>query len=170
MIADGLIDPNHCYGTINCNGGERERRYLRRDDDQRAGLEDSRAAWATRRSSAPACTSTATSARRARPAAAKPTSTICAPSSSSRRCGAECIRRTPGMEALRRIKANTVEKRLLNREGQPNFNVKFYIVNAKGEYAGVSMYGGKDQTYAVCTEQGAQTVPTEPLLNGTATD
>jgi len=35
-----------------------------------------------------------------------------------------------GMEALRRIKANTVEKRLLNSKGTPNFYVNFYILNA----------------------------------------
>src|SRR5258705_7048992 len=44
-----------------------------------------------------------------------------------------------GMEALRRIKANTIEKRLLNSNGTPNFYVNFYILNAKGEYAGVTM-------------------------------
>ena len=42
-----------------------------------------------------------------------------------------------GMEVLRRIKANTVEKRLLKADGNPNFGINFYIVNAKGEYAGV---------------------------------
>src|SRR5205823_961053 len=31
-----------------------------------------------------------------------------------------------GMEALKRIKANTVEKRLLNSKGNPNFEVNFY--------------------------------------------
>ncbi len=32
--------------------------------------------------------------------------------------------RTRGMEALKRIKANTVEKRLLNSKGNPNFNIQ----------------------------------------------
>ena len=45
-----------------------------------------------------------------------------------------------GMEALRRIQKNTVEKRLLNARGLPNFGINFYVVNKKGEYAGVSMY------------------------------
>ena len=66
-----------------------------------------------------------------------------------------------GMEALKRIKANTVEKRLLTAAGNPNFQINFYILNAKGEYAGVSMY---PSNYAVCTESGAQTIPTEPLV------
>jgi N4-(beta-N-acetylglucosaminyl)-L-asparaginase len=72
-----------------------------------------------------------------------------------------------GMEALRRIQKNTVEKRLLNARGLPNFGINFYIVNKKGEYAGVSMYAGN---YAVCTENGPQTIPTEPLLQGRSTD
>jgi hypothetical protein len=46
-----------------------------------------------------------------------------------------------GMLALKRIAANTVEKRLRNSRGQPNFNVTFYILNAKGEHAGVALYG-----------------------------
>src|SRR6266705_1533373 len=43
------------------------------------------------------------------------------------------------LDALRRIKANTIEKRLLNSRGLPNFGVTFYAVNAKGEYAGTAM-------------------------------
>jgi N4-(beta-N-acetylglucosaminyl)-L-asparaginase len=68
-----------------------------------------------------------------------------------------------GLDALRRVKANTVEKRLLNSQGNPNFGLNFYIVNAKGEYAGVSMYPSR---YAVCTEKGPETLQTEPLLQG----
>src|SRR5947209_15392058 len=71
-----------------------------------------------------------------------------------------------GLEACKRIKANTVEKRLLNSKGNPNFDIKFYALNAKGEYAGVSMYPGG--SYAVCTEKGPETVPCEPLLQGKA--
>ena len=72
-----------------------------------------------------------------------------------------------GMEALRRVQKSTVEKRLLNSRGLPNFGLNFYIVNRKGEYAGVSMYASR---FAVCTENGAQTVDCEPLLQGRATD
>src|SRR4029453_4287011 len=71
-----------------------------------------------------------------------------------------------GMEALKRIKANTVEKRLLKPNGEPNFNVSFYVLSAAGEYAGVTMYTGKDVKYAVCTENGATVIPMEPLLSG----
>jgi N4-(beta-N-acetylglucosaminyl)-L-asparaginase len=72
-----------------------------------------------------------------------------------------------GMEAVKRIKANTVEKRLLNERGLPNFNVNFYIVNARGEHAGVSIYASK---YAVCTEGGPQTLDTAALFEGKPTE
>ena len=71
------------------------------------------------------------------------------------------------LAALRRVQKNTVEKRLLNSRGLPNFGLNFYALNAKGEFAGVSMYAS---TYAVCTESGAETRDTEPLLPGRATD
>jgi N4-(beta-N-acetylglucosaminyl)-L-asparaginase len=75
-----------------------------------------------------------------------------------------------GMEGLRRIKANTVEKRLQKANGDPNFDISFYILNVKREYAGVSMYGGSGARYAICTENGAQLLVLEPLLSGTATE
>lgn len=71
------------------------------------------------------------------------------------------------IEALRRIRANTVEKRLLNADGNPDFYVRFYVVNRKGEHAGVGMYAkhsGKPQTYAFCNEHGPQLIPIEGLL------
>jgi len=41
------------------------------------------------------------------------------------------------------------------------------VLNAKGEYAGVSTY---ESTYAVCTESGAKTLPTTVLFEGKPTD
>ena len=73
-----------------------------------------------------------------------------------------------GMEGLDRIRSNTVERRLLNERGLPNFGVTFYIVDAGGQYAGVSMYAGQNSQYAVCTENGAELVSLEPLLDGSA--
>jgi N4-(beta-N-acetylglucosaminyl)-L-asparaginase len=76
-----------------------------------------------------------------------------------------------GMDALRRVKANTIEKRLLNAKGEPKFYVKFYIVDKKGRHAGVGMYArqnGADQKYAVCTEKGPETLPLEGLLGEAA--
>jgi len=70
------------------------------------------------------------------------------------------------MEALRRIKSATTERRLLNRRGDPNFNVIFYVLNTGGEHAGVGLYAGPNTVYGVCTENGAESRPIEPLLPG----
>jgi N4-(beta-N-acetylglucosaminyl)-L-asparaginase len=72
-----------------------------------------------------------------------------------------------GMTALKRVAKNTVEKRLLNGRNQPNFGLNFYVLNAKAEFAGVSMYAAK---YAACTEHGPQTLDTEALFEGRPTD
>ena len=71
-----------------------------------------------------------------------------------------------GMEALKRIRANTIEKRLLNARGTPNFNVRFFVLNKKGEYAGVALYAAGEKTYGICTENGMQELQLEPLLQG----
>ena len=74
-----------------------------------------------------------------------------------------------GMEALRRIRDNTIEPRLLNDRGMPGFNVNFYIVDRTGRYAGVALYAGEETSrYAVCTENGAEHPMLEALLEGTA--
>jgi N4-(beta-N-acetylglucosaminyl)-L-asparaginase len=75
-----------------------------------------------------------------------------------------------GMEGLRRIRANTIEQRLRNGRGEPNFNIRFFVLNRNGEYAGVAMYASGEATYAVCTENGAQELPLEPLLSGEPSD
>ncbi len=75
-----------------------------------------------------------------------------------------------GLDALRRIQSNTVEDRLLNSRGLPNFNVRFFVLNNMGEFAGVTMYGSGETAYAVCTENGAEERPLEPLLSGAPTD
>src|SRR5438552_7816799 len=69
-----------------------------------------------------------------------------------------------GMEALKRVAANTVEKRLLNDRGHPIFDLKFYVLDRQGRYAGVAMHGGKEKSYAVCTEGGPQTLPCDVLF------
>jgi N4-(beta-N-acetylglucosaminyl)-L-asparaginase len=75
-----------------------------------------------------------------------------------------------GLDALRRIQSNTVEERLLNSRGLPNFNVRFFVLNKEGEIAGVSMYAAGESNFAVCTEDGAEERPLEPLLSGSPTD
>ena len=75
-----------------------------------------------------------------------------------------------GIEGLRRIKANTIEKRLLKANGEPAFNIRFFALNKKGEYAGVAMYGAGESRYALCTENGAETPTFEALLYGSPTE
>jgi len=69
-------------------------------------------------------------------------------------------------EALRRIKANTIEKRLLKPDGTPNFDVKFYAMNVRGEHAGMAMYAGTEPKYAVCDEAGPRVAAMDGLLPG----
>ncbi|MHB1191860.1 MAG: isoaspartyl peptidase/L-asparaginase [Longimicrobiales bacterium] len=71
-----------------------------------------------------------------------------------------------GLEALRRIQANTIEPRLLNPRGLPNFDIRFFILNKKGEYAGLALYGQGESTFAVCDENGAREEPLVGLLEG----
>ena len=75
-----------------------------------------------------------------------------------------------GMVALRRIRDNTVEERLLNSRGLPAFDVRFFVLNKKGEYAGVAMYGSRESHYAICTENGAEELALEGLLEGSPTE
>jgi N4-(beta-N-acetylglucosaminyl)-L-asparaginase len=72
-----------------------------------------------------------------------------------------------GLEALERVVANTVEKRLLNHRGLPNFDLNFYVLARNGDYAGVSMYPSH---FAACTEKGPETLPTESLYEGKPVD
>jgi N4-(beta-N-acetylglucosaminyl)-L-asparaginase len=72
-----------------------------------------------------------------------------------------------GMEALKRIKSNTVERRLLNAKGNPNFNIRFFVLNKRGETAGVAMYHAGETKFALCNENGAASPELEPLLPGT---
>ena len=73
-----------------------------------------------------------------------------------------------GLTALKRVQANTVDRRLLNSRGLPNFGLSFYILNKRGDYAGVALYGGRQ--FAVCDERGPRLEPLEPLLAGRAED
>ncbi|MBX3173163.1 MAG: isoaspartyl peptidase/L-asparaginase [Gemmatimonadaceae bacterium] len=71
-----------------------------------------------------------------------------------------------GMDALRRIQKNTVERRLLNERGLPNFNVRFFVLDKQGRHAGVAMYHAGETKFALCTENGATAPDLEPLLPG----
>jgi N4-(beta-N-acetylglucosaminyl)-L-asparaginase len=167
MVSDGLLDPEHIYGTINCNG-------INAKGEICGVTTTSGLAWKIpgRVGDSPILG-----------AGLYVDGEIGAAGSTGRGEAnlyglssfliVENMRRgmhpkDAGIDACKRIKANTVEKRLLNSRGEPNFNVNFYILNAKGEYAGVALYAGSN--FAVCTEAGPQTVSSEALLQGKPTD
>jgi N4-(beta-N-acetylglucosaminyl)-L-asparaginase len=169
MVAEGLIDPEHYWGTINCDGlgphgeicGVTTTSGLAFKIPGRAGDSPILGAGLYVDGAVGAAGSTG----RGEANLYNLTSFLIV----------EAMRRgmsprDAGMEGLKRIKENTIEKRLLNSNGDPNFGINFYILNAKGEYAGVGMYASARSTFAVCTENGAQLVPIEPLLKGPAED
>jgi N4-(beta-N-acetylglucosaminyl)-L-asparaginase len=67
-----------------------------------------------------------------------------------------------GMGALMRIREQTVDPRLLDENGQPRFNVNFYVLAKDGRHAGVAMRGGG--RYAICDGNGPRHEPIEGLL------
>ncbi len=74
------------------------------------------------------------------------------------------------MAVLERVRGNTVESRLLNSRGLPAFDLRFFILNKAGDYAGVAMYGAAESAFAVCDENGAREEPLEGLLEGSPRD
>jgi len=170
MIAEGLVDPEHVYGTINCNGVNSKGEIC--SVTTTSGL-----AWKIpgRVGDSPILG-----------AGLYVDGSVGAAGSTGRGeanlyglCSfliVEEMRRgrqpkDAGLEALRRIQANTIERRLLNARGTPNFDISFYVINAAGEYAGVSMYNpGGTRQFAVCDAHGARLERTEPLLAGAAAD
>ena len=165
MVAEGLVVPDHFYGTINCNG-------LSPRGELAGVTTTSGLAWKIpgRVGDSPILG-----------AGLYVDGDVGAAGSTGRGeanlynlCSfliVEHMRRgmspkDAGMEALKRIKAATIEQRLLNSRGEPNFNVNFYILNARGEHAGVALYSGPTAVYGVCTENGAENRPIDPLLSG----
>jgi N4-(beta-N-acetylglucosaminyl)-L-asparaginase len=84
-----------------------------------------------------------------------------------------------GLDALKRVRSNTVERRLRRANGAPNFSLTFYVLNARGEHAGVSMYAEDDDyrgwaentdrgfmKYSFCDRKGPRTVLCEALIPG----
>ena len=167
MVAEGLIDPEHYYGTINCNG-------INSKGEICGVTTTSGLAWKIpgRVGDSPilgaglyvdGAVGAAGSTGRGEANLYNLCSFLIV---EEMRRGAHP--KDAGMEALRRIKANTVEKRLLNNRGLPNFGINFYILNAKGQYAGVTMYEGA--SFAMCNDGGPQTIKSEFLLTGKPTD
>jgi N4-(beta-N-acetylglucosaminyl)-L-asparaginase len=162
MVAEGLIHPEHYYGTINCNGVNAKGEVC--GVTTTSGL-----AWKIpgRVGDSPILG-----------AGLYVDGAIGAAGSTGRGeanlfglCSYLIVEemrrgRSPkdaGMMALQRIADNTIEKRLQNSRGRPNFNVKFYIVNSRGDYAGVALYPTQ---YALCTADGPRTLEAEALFAG----
>ncbi|MGA2864936.1 MAG: N(4)-(beta-N-acetylglucosaminyl)-L-asparaginase [Verrucomicrobiota bacterium] len=169
MVAEGLLDPEHFYGTINCNGVNAK--------GEVAGVTTtSGLAWKIpgRVGDSPILG-----------AGLYVDGEVGAAGSTGRgeanlfSLGSflvvEAMRQgsTPkdaALAALKRVVANTVEKRLLNGRGRPNFNVVYYAVNTRGQHAGVSLYessGKQPVRYALCTEEGPRMARAEAMFPGT---
>ena len=170
MMAEGWVDPNHFYGTINCNG-------VNARGDVCGVTTTSGMAWKIpgRVGDSPILgaglyvdgeVGAAGSTGRGEANLFSLASFLIV----------EGMRRglhpkDAGLEGLKRIKATTVA-RLQNKRGEPNFNINFYVLNRQGEYAGVAMYSSQQNParFAVCDEKGARIETCEPLLPGSPTD
>ena len=69
------------------------------------------------------------------------------------------------IKVMQRVIAMT-EKRLLDSNGRPYFDLNYYAVNKKGEYAGASAYEGS--SFAVCDANGARIEKCVYLFKGSA--
>jgi N4-(beta-N-acetylglucosaminyl)-L-asparaginase len=162
MVADGLIDPDHFYGTINCNA-------VAADGAVCGVTTTSGMAWKIpgRVGDSPIIGAGLYVDNEVGAAGSTGRGEANLYGLNSFFIVEEMRRgrspRDAGVEALRRIQRNTVAKRLLNPRGLPNFNVAFYAVNTSGQHAGVSLYAS---SYAICTEHGGQLLPTEALFEG----
>ena len=170
MVAAGIIDENHIYGTINCDG-------VNKNGDVCGVTTTSGLAWKIpgRLGDSPILG-----------AGLYVDNAVGAAGSTGRgeanlyNCASflvvEEMRRgahpkDAGLAALKRVQSNTIEKRLLNARGLPNFNLNFYILNKKGEYAGVAMYAPSDRSqFAVCDDKGGRLERVTPLLEGSPSD
>jgi N4-(beta-N-acetylglucosaminyl)-L-asparaginase len=166
MVAEGLIDPDHFYGTINCNGVSAKGEVC--GVTTTSGL-----AWKIPGRVGDSPIPGAGLYVDGDVGAAGPTGRGEANLFSlasffiveSMRNGLSP--KDAGMAALKRVAANTVEKRLRNSKGQPNFQLNYYIVNTRGEYAGVAFY---ESRFAICNADGPKTVAAEALYTGKPTD
>ena len=67
------------------------------------------------------------------------------------------------LEALRRIATFTVEDKLRDAQGRPNFNVNYYAVNKAGEWGGAAIWSGT--RYAVSTGEDTRLVDSAHLYD-----
>ncbi len=163
MVADGLLDAEHVYGTINCNA-------VNGDGDVCGVTTTSGLAWKIpgRVGDSPILgaglyvdgeVGAAGSTGRGEANLYSLASFFVV---DEMRRGAAPV--DAGLTALRRIADNTVERRLRTADGRPDFNLKFYVLDRTGAVAGVSMWAGERQRYAVCTADGGEIRACESLF------
>ena len=128
---EGLIDAEHYLGHDQLRRRQRQGRDLRCDHDERSGVEDpgprgrlpdSRRRTLRRRRGR--------RRRIDRPRRSEPLQPLVVPhrgGDAARRASEGC-----GHDRTPRVQKNTIEKRLLNSRGLPNFGLSFYMLNAKG--------------------------------------
>ncbi|MBL8064804.1 MAG: N(4)-(beta-N-acetylglucosaminyl)-L-asparaginase [Chthonomonadaceae bacterium] len=155
MIEEGVLDPIHAFGTINCNGIDAEGRIAgvtttsglafkisgRVGDSPILGaglyVDGSvGAAGSTGRGEANLATCASFVIVEEMRRGAHPTDACLA--------------------AMRRIKSNTVEKRLLDDRGRPNFGMEYYAIDAKGRSGGAST--NPQGRFALCDSDGPRLV------------
>jgi N4-(beta-N-acetylglucosaminyl)-L-asparaginase len=167
MVRDGLIDANHFYGTINCNG-------VNARGDVCGVTTTSGLAWKIpgRVGDSPILgaglyvdndVGAAGSTGRGEANLYGLLSYLCV----------ENMRRgmspkDAGIDACHRSAKNTIEPRLLNSRGLPNFGIQFYVLSARGEHAGITMYGNVG--YAVCDANGPRFEPCATAYEGSPTE
>lgn len=159
MIADGWIDPEHAYGTINCDGinekgeiaGVTTTSGLAFKIPGRLGDSPILGAGLYVDGAVGAAGSTG-----------RGEANLFSLSSfllvEEMRRGAHP--KDAGMTVLKRISANQ-EKRMQNAKGEPSFGIFFYALDAKGRHASVTMRGAGN--YAVCDSNGPRLERSEPL-------
>jgi len=163
MIADGLLDPEHVYGTIHCHAigskgeiaGATTTSGLAWKIPGRVG--DSPILGAGNWVDAEAGAAGSTGRGEAN------LYNLCS------HLIVELMRqgkspKDAALEALRRVCANTLDPRLLRRPGIPRFDLKFYVSNLRGECAGVAMYQNAEARFTVCDANGPRLEPMEGLL------
>jgi N4-(beta-N-acetylglucosaminyl)-L-asparaginase len=169
MIADGLVDPEHVYGTIHCSG-------VSAKGEIGGATTTSGLAWKipgrVGDSPIPGAGLWVDGAVGSAGSTGRGEANLFNVSShgivEAMRLGAHP--KDAAVEALRRVCENTVEARLLNRRRTPRFQLKFYAVNVRGEHAGVALYAEPASTYAVCDQGGPRAVPMDYLLPGRPED
>ena len=154
------------YGTINCNG-------INAKGEICGVTTTSGLAWkipggsAIHRFWARAFMSTVTSARQGRPDEGKRTLQPLLVSDrgrdATRHASEGCRAWRPETDQGKHDRETPAQQ-----QGQSEFRHQFLRLNAKGEYAGVSMYEGSRASYAICNDRGPQTLICDGLLPGKA--